>query len=171
MKKPQPMLWIASGLVLGLVPLIVAAQKNEPPKEKAAQPAAMQPQKITGKTLLAASEMKWMPMPGLEGAEQVTLAGDPTKEAHRILYRWKPGIKVPQHTHTHGDRGMIVSGTLSLAIDGAAPKHLPPGSWFQLAGGTKHVTAVEGDVPCVFYLEREGPFDAHMVEAAPAKKD
>lgn len=171
MKNKQPILWLASGLVVGLVPLIVSAQKNEPPKEKQAQPAAsVQPQKITGKTLLAAEEMKWLPMPGLKGAEQVTLFGDPTKEAHRILYKWEAGLKAPLHTHTHGDRGMIVSGTLSLAVEGAAPKLLPPGSWFQMAGGTKHVTAVEGDEACVFYLEREGAFDAHPIEGAPAKK-
>jgi len=150
--------WIAAGLVLGLVPLLVAAQSASP---------HAQPAKISGKRLIAASEMKWAPMPGLEGAQQVALFGDPTKEAHRILYKWAPGTKAPLHTHTHGDRAVVLSGTLSLAVEGAAPKLLPPGSFFEMAGGTPHITAVEGEAPCVFYLEREGPFDANMVEAAP----
>jgi quercetin dioxygenase-like cupin family protein len=151
---------IATGFALALVPLLMAAQND----------SAKGPQKIRGATLMPAGEMKWVPMPGLEGALQVPLFGDPTKEAHRILYKWPAGTKAPTHTHTYGDRGMVVSGTLSLAVEGAAPKKLPAGSFFSLAGGTKHATAVEGDQPCVFYIEREGPFDAVMVEEAGAKK-
>jgi quercetin dioxygenase-like cupin family protein len=152
---------IATGCTLALVPLLLSAQ---------AETAKVEKQKITGKTLIAAEEMKWVPVPGIEGAQQVALWGDPTKEAHRILYKFPVGLKAPLHTHTSGDRGMIVSGTLSLAVDGAPPKKLPPGSYFSMAGGTKHVTAVEGDAPCVFYVEREGLFDVVMAEEAGAKK-
>src|ERR1700741_340592 len=145
MQSHQRLTWIATGCAIALVPWLLAAQKEEP-----------KPQKITGATLMPAADMKWVPMPGLEGAMQVPLWGDPTKEAHRILYKWPAGTKAPVHTHTHGDRGVIVSGTLSLAVEGAPPKKLPAGSYFSLAGGTKHATAVEGDQPCVFFLEREG---------------
>ena len=161
MKKIQALTLFTAGLALGLVPLLASAQS-----EAARAPSA----KISGKTLMPAGEMKWVPMPGLEGAMQVPLFGDPTKEAHRILYKWPAGTKAPVHTHTSGDRGMIVSGTLSLAVEGAPPKMLPAGSYFSLAGGVKHATAVEGDAPCVFYLEREGAFDAIMVEQASAPK-
>ena len=147
--------WIGTGCALALVPLLVAAR---------AQTSGTQPAKITGKTLLAVDELKWAPMTGLPGAMQAQLWGDPTKEAHRIFYKWPVGTKAPLHTHTYGDRGVIVSGTLSLAVEGAPPKKLPAGSYFSLAAGTKHVTAVEGEVPCVFYIEREGPFDAVMVQ-------
>ncbi len=157
--------------VIGLVPVLASARPDASGgDDKAGDAKAAMPARISGKTLLAASEMKWVPMPGLAGAEQVPLWGDPTKDAHRILYRWAAGTKAPLHTHTHGDRGLVVSGTLSLAVEGAPPKMLPPGSWFQMAAGTKHVTAVEGDAPCVFYIEREGAFDANFIEAgAPAK--
>jgi quercetin dioxygenase-like cupin family protein len=151
---------IASVAAVSLATLLFAAQGD----------VKTQPQRITGATLMPAAEMKWVPMPGLEGAQQCPLWGDPTKEAHRILYKWAPGTKAPTHTHTNGDRGLVVSGTLSLAVEGAPPKKLPAGSYFSLAGGTKHITAVEGDAPCVFYIEREGPFDAVMVEEAGAKK-
>ena len=161
MQKIQALSLFSTGLLLGLVPLFLSAQ---------GEPARAQATKISGKTLIAASEMKWAPMPGLEGVLQVPLFGDPTKEAHRILYKWPAGTKAPVHTHTSGDRGMIVSGTLSLAVEGAPPKMLPAGSYFSLAGGVKHATAVEGDAPCVFYLEREGAFDAIMVEPASAPK-
>jgi quercetin dioxygenase-like cupin family protein len=161
MKKIQSLSLFTTGLALGLVPLLFSAQ---------GETARPQPAKISGKTLIAASDMKWAPMPGLEGAQQVPLWGDPTKEAHRILYKWPAGTKAPLHSHTSGDRGLIVSGTLSLAVEGAAPKMLPAGSYFSLAGGVKHVTAVEGDAPCVFYVEREGAFDAIMAEPASAPK-
>lgn len=121
--------------------------------------------KVTGITLWPTADVKWQPMPGLEGAQQAPLWGDPTKEAHGILYKWPANTKVPTHTHTYGDRGVVISGTLSLAVEGAPPKKLPPGSYFSMAGGTKHITATEDNAPCVFFLEREGPFDVKMVEA------
>lgn len=161
MNKLHALSLLGAGLTLGLVPLFLSAQTEA---------ARTQSTRISGKTLMPASEMKWAPMPGLDGAQQVPLWGDPTKEAHRILYKWAAGTKAPLHTHTYGDRGLVVSGTLSLAVEGAPAKLLPPGSYFSLAGGVQHVTAVEGKEPCVFYIEREGAFDAHMVEgAAPAK--
>ncbi|HTF88041.1 MAG TPA: DUF4437 domain-containing protein [Planctomycetota bacterium] len=152
----------ATGCALCAVPLLIAAQAGPAPKPS--------PQKISGQTLMPTADQKWVPMPGLEGAMQVALFGDPTKEAHRILYKWPAGTKVPVHTHTAGDRGIVISGTLSLAVEGAPPKKLPAGSYFSLAAGTKHATAVEGDAPCVFYVEREGAFDAVMVGEAGAKK-
>ena len=152
---------IATGCALACVPLLMAAQGDT---------TKAQAQKISGMTLMPAADMKWVPMPGLEGAQQVPLWGDSTKEAHRILYKWPAGTKAPVHTHTYGDRGVILSGTLSLAVEGAPAKKLPAGSYFSLAAGTKHVTAVEGDAACVFYIEREVPFDAVMVEEAGAKK-
>ena len=161
MNKIRSLALIATGFALGLVPLLVSAQTE------ALKP---QMQKITGKVLLAVDELKWAPMPGIEGAQQAPVWGDPAKEAHRVFYKFPVGLKAPLHTHTYGDRGVIVSGTLSLAVEGAPPKKLPPGSYFSLAGGTKHVTAVEGDAPCVFYVEREGPFDVVMVQEAGAKK-
>jgi quercetin dioxygenase-like cupin family protein len=162
MKPFSRLTWIAAGLVLGLVPLLVSAQTDAKDASSA---------RISGKTLIAASEMKWVPMSGIAGAEQVPLWGDPAKGAHRALYRYPVGLKSPLHTHTFGDRGMIVSGTLSLAVEGAPPKLLAAGSFFALAAGTRHITAVEGEVPCVFYIEREGAFDVNLVDAAaPAKK-
>jgi len=148
-------------LGIAAVPLLLAAtsQNKETP-----------PAKITGVTLMPADGLKWVPMPGLDGAQEALLFGDPTKEAHRIFYKWAPGTKAPLHTHSFGDRGVIVSGTLSLAVEGAPPKKLPPGSYFSMAAGTKHITAVEGDAPCVFYIEREGPFDVKMVEEKPGER-
>lgn len=152
---------VVATLALAAVPLFARGEEKE-----SKIPAV----KIAGKTLVAASELKWIPLPGLEGAQQALVAGDPTKEAHRVFYKFPVGLKSPLHNHTFGDRGVIVSGTLGLAVDGAPTKKLPPGSLFSIAAGIPHVTTVEGDEPCVFYLEREGPFDVVVVEEAAAKR-
>jgi len=52
----------------------------------------------------------------------------------------------------------------------AFPVPLPPGSYFSLGSGVHHATATEGDGPCVFYIQREGPFDVLMPDEAGAKK-
>lgn len=148
---------------LAVVSLVASAQTKET-KE------AQSPLAIRGKTLLAADELKWTPLPGIDGAHYATLAGDVFKEPHRAFFKYPVGLKSPVHTHTHGDRGVIVSGTLSLAVDGAPAKKLPPGSYFSIGAGVRHVTAVEGDQPCVFYMEREGPFDVVVASEAGAKK-
>ncbi len=135
MNRTRSLIGIRSVCVLALVPLLAAPQSAG---------AKAQAAKITGKTLLPVSEVKWTPLPGIDGAEQAQLWGDPTKETHRAFYKYPIGLKSPVHTHTYGDRGVIVSGTLSLAV--------------------------EGDEPCVFYIEREGPFDVVLVDEASSKK-
>jgi quercetin dioxygenase-like cupin family protein len=157
---PKPLLLAAAaGLTLFLAG---AAAQQEGPKPPVGR--------ITGKTLISVDELKWTPLPGLEGCEQAKLVGDPAKEAHRVFFKFPAGMKSPPHSHSAGDRGVIISGTLGLAIEGAPTKKLPPGSFFSIAAGVPHVTSVEGDEPCVFYIEREGAFDVKPAEAAPPKK-
>lgn len=114
-----------------------------------------------------ASQLQWKPMAGLPGAMQVALWGDIDKGEHGALYRWPAGTNAPLHWHTHGDHGVIVSGTLTLAKEGQAPVELPPGSFFSLGGGMKHATSCKAGADCVFFIHREGKFDATMVESAP----
>lgn len=146
---------------LALTALLASPQDNTP-KSTAA--------KIVGKSLIAVNELKWVPLPGIDGAQEALLVGDPAKEAHRAFFRYPVGLKSPLHNHSFGDRGVVISGTLSLAVEGAPAKHLPPGSFFSIAAGIPHVTAVEGKEPCVFFMEREGPFDVVVVDESTPKK-
>jgi quercetin dioxygenase-like cupin family protein len=114
------------------------------------------------RTLWPAADLRWEAMPGLPGAQQARLWGDPTRSAHGILYRWKAGTDVPPHTHSNGDRGVIVGGVLTLAVEGGPVQEFPPGSYFSLAGGVRHATACRPGADCVFFIQREGPFDAVM---------
>ena len=65
----------------------------------------------------------------------------------------------------------LAAGALSMAVDGAPAKKLMPGSYFSIAAGIPHTTAVDGDQPCVFYIEREGAFDVVLKDAAGGKKN
>jgi quercetin dioxygenase-like cupin family protein len=122
------------------------------------------------KVLWSANEVKWETMPGLAGATQARLWGDPAKSEHGILYKWKAGTDVPVHTHTNGEHGVIIAGTLTLAVEGAPPKEFSPGSYFSMAGGTKHATTCKAGTDCVFFIHREGPFDANMIQITGAAK-
>ena len=63
--------WTVMGIAMScglcLVPLFAVAQTESP---KGQLP------KISGKTLIAASELKWVPLPGIEGAQQALLVGE-----------------------------------------------------------------------------------------------
>ncbi len=155
MKKPRSFALVAGAVGLAFVTLLMAAQ---------VQSASPQSTKITGTTLLAAGDLKWTPMESVPGAQQAVLWGDPTKGPHGMLYKWPEGAKVPLHTHTYGDRGVILSGTMILTVDGMTAKTLPAGSYFSMAGGTKHVTEAHEDAPLLFFVEREGPMDVKLVE-------
>ena len=146
------LLWATAGLTLAHEPARGKITKNT-------------------KTVWSAGDVKWAPMAGLPGAGEATLWGDPSKGEHGILYRWPAGANVPVHWHTHGDHGVVISGTMALAVDGAAPKDLPPGSYFSLAGGVRHATSCKPGADCVFFIHREGMFDVQgLPAAAPSTK-
>ena len=73
------------------------------------------------------------------------------------------------HHHTHGDHGVVLEGTLALEPEGQARRTLARGSYFSMAGGVKHETACEAGADCVFFVHREGAFDAVMAGAATPK--
>jgi len=154
---------VVTGFALAAIPLLVAAQSMGGDTARQA--------KITGTTFVSVDELKWTPMADIPGAQMAAVFGDPAKEAHRVFFKFPAGLKAPVHTHTNGDRGVIISGTLVLTPEGGAAKKLPPGSYWSMAGGTKHTTSVDGDKECIFYIEREGRWDVVMAGEAGAKKE
>lgn len=116
--------------------------------------------------LWPASQLKWEPMPGLPGAMQAPLWGHPQKGEHGVMYKWPAGTSVPLHWHSRADRAVVVAGTMLLAPEGKPAVELGPGSFFSFGGHVKHATSCKAGADCVFFLEREGTFDATMVEGA-----
>ncbi|HTF88764.1 MAG TPA: DUF4437 domain-containing protein [Planctomycetota bacterium] len=165
MKFQSALLFTAPCLLLALLPSLAVSQDPQPkPEQKPVQtPPLPLPGKITGKTMIAFNELKWTPIANLEGAQQAPLWGETDKGAHRVMYMWPAGTKMEEHSHTNGDRGVVVMGTLTLVVEGAE-KRLPQGSFFSLAGGTKHTMANDASEPCFFYVEREGAYDVVPVK-------
>ena len=53
------------------------------------------------------------------------------------LLEFEPGRSVPEHSHPHEQLGIVLEGTLVLAIDGVEHR-LGPGHAYQIPGDTRH---------------------------------
>ena len=126
------------------------------------EPAATKIDKDT-KVFWQPEDIKWEPF-ALPGSKQAKLWGDPDKGEHGALYMWPAGTTAPLHHHSHGDHVVIIAGTLVLQTEGGAVEEMTPGSYFSMAGGVKHTTACKAGLDCVFFVHREGKFDAVMAE-------
>lgn len=121
-------------------------------------------------TLWAAGEIKWTDVPDVKGAQQAALWGNPNKGAYGAFNKFPRGTEIPLHTHTYDLRGVIVSGTAVIGLEGQSPKELGPGSYYFLPGGAKHTTTCKAGADCLFFSEQPGAFDVKPVAAAGAKK-
>ncbi len=120
--------------------------------------------------LWAAEELKWAEVPEVAGAKEAVVWGDPKKGAYGMLEKWPGGTDVPLHTHTHDNRGAVISGTLVITMEGESAKELGPGSYVLVPGGAKHTSACKAGADCVFYVHQPGIADIKMVESSGAKK-
>ena len=69
----------------------------------------------------------------------------------------EPGAVVPEHSHVHEQMGTVVSGELTLTIDGET-RHLGVGATYIIPGGVRHAAgADDGPVRLteIFYPIRE----------------
>ena len=58
--------------------------------------------------------------------------------AHRSL---AAGMSVPEHAHEFDAKGLILSGTFTLTVDGVATTH-HPGDMFSMPAGCRHAELV-----------------------------
>lgn len=106
------------------------------------------------------SELKWKNA-GIPGVEAATVQGDMQKGPSRFFLKYPVGLVTPSHHHTADHHVTVISGTITLTVEGKDYK-LGPGSYFSLTGKMPHVAKVEGDQPAVFYIEAAGPWDVQM---------
>jgi uncharacterized protein DUF4437 len=120
-----------------------------------------------------ASDLKWMDLDpkGAPGVKIVDLWGDHTKGAFGAYLKLPAGFAAPLHWHTHPMRVAFLSGTYIQAPEGKPEVRLGPGSYMMQPGaGYRHITRCDQASDCVFFLESDGPFDLHLVEAPPPAK-
>src|SRR5688572_28183355 len=76
------------------------------------------------------ADLKWKNL-GTSGVAAAPVSGDMEKGASRFFLKYPVGFLTPKHHHTADHYVTVVSGTITLTVDGKAHK-LSPGSYFAL---------------------------------------
>ncbi len=124
----------------------------------APQVSAKDMQKAGSCVLLPADDLKWNEVPGFPGVKMAALEGDPATGPCHIMMKLSDGFAAPLHHHTSDHFVTVVSGTLSLTVDGKETK-LPAGSFFLFKGKKVHVTKCEPGADCVLAIDARGKWD------------
>jgi mannose-6-phosphate isomerase-like protein (cupin superfamily) len=111
-----------------------------------------------GKSMVVAkADLTWKDM-GIPGVAAVPVAGDMEKGASRFFLKYPVGFVTPKHHHTAAHYVTMVSGTITLTVDGKEHT-LGPGSYFALTEKMSHTAKVEGNEEAVFFIQAEEPWD------------
>ena len=105
---------------------------------------------------------------GVPGVSIAAVQGDMKKGASHFFLRYGTGFVAPPHRHSPDHYVTVVSGTILLTVDGKEHR-LTPGSYFELTGKALHAAKVEGEQPCVMFVDARGPWDLVLEKSADAK--
>lgn len=112
--------------------------------------------------VLTKSDLKWTAM-GNSGVAAAPVSGDMAKGPCRFFLKYPVGLVTPLHHHTANHHVALVSGNITLTVDGKE-HHLGPGAYFMLSDQAQHIAKVEGNEDAVFFIEAEGPWDVVMAK-------
>ena len=107
--------------------------------------------------LVAQADLQWKDM-GSGGVQAAVVSGELEKGPSRFFLKYPVGLTTPNHHHTADHSVVVVSGKLTMTIDGHTHT-LGPGSYFEVNGKAPHVAKVEGTEPAVMFLQAEGAWD------------
>ena len=107
--------------------------------------------------VVAKADLQWKDM-GIPGVAAAPVSGDMEKGASRFFLKYPVGFVTPKHHHTADHYVTVVSGTITLTVDGKDHK-LGPGSYFALTQKMPHTAKVEGNEEAVFFIQADGPWD------------
>lgn len=110
--------------------------------------------------VVAKADLKWKDM-GIPGVAAAPVSGDMEKGASRFFLTYPVGFVTPNHHHSSAHYVTVVSGTITLTVDGKDHK-LGPGSYFALTEKMPHTAKVEGNEAAVFFIQADGPWDVVM---------
>ena len=106
------------------------------------------------------ADLKWQKL-GNAGVAAALVSGDMEKGASRFFLKYPVGLVTPMHHHTADHYVTLVSGTITLTVDGKDHK-LGPGSYFELTQKKPHAAKVEGKEDAVFFIQAEKAWDVVM---------
>jgi mannose-6-phosphate isomerase-like protein (cupin superfamily) len=105
------------------------------------------------------ADLKWKDLGN--GVTAAPVSGDMEKGASRFFLKYPVGLVTPKHHHNADHYVTVVSGTITLTVEGKEHK-LGPGAYFALTNKVPHTAKVEGNEPAVFFIQADGPWDVVM---------
>ena len=105
------------------------------------------------------AELQWKDMGN--GISAAPVSGDMQKGPSRFFLKYPVGLTTPKHHHDADHYVTVISGSLTLTVDGKEHK-LGPGDYFALTHKAAHVAKVEGNQPAVFFIQADGPWNVVM---------
>jgi quercetin dioxygenase-like cupin family protein len=105
------------------------------------------------------STMQWKDLGN--GVAAAPVSGDMEKGASRFFLKYPVGLVTPKHHHDADHYGTIVSGSVTLTVDGKSHL-LGPGDYFALTSQASHTAKVEGSEAAVFFIQADGPWNVVM---------
>ena len=109
--------------------------------------------------VVAKADLKWKDMG--HGIMAAPVSGDMEKGASRFFLKYPVGLVTPKHHHDTNHYVTVVSGTITLTVEGKDHK-LGPGGYFALTNKASHAAKVEGNEEAVFFIQADGPWNVVM---------
>lgn len=72
------------------------------------------------------------------------------------------GCTVPMHWHTSGEQITVVSGTVTIKMNGGKSFDLAEGGYAYIPAKHLHLFQCAG--PCLHFVQSDGPYDIHYVD-------
>jgi mannose-6-phosphate isomerase-like protein (cupin superfamily) len=105
------------------------------------------------------ADLKWQDMGN--GISAASISGDMGTGPSRFLLKYPVGLVTPNHHHDADHHVTLVSGTVTLTLEGKAHK-LEPGAYFALSNKVPHIVKVEGQQDAVLFIQADGPWNVVM---------
>ena len=106
--------------------------------------------------VVAKADLKWKDMGN--GVSAAPVSGNMEKGASRFFLKYPVGLVTPKHHHDADHYVTVLSGSITLNIDGK-DHLLGPGSYFAITKKAPHTAKVEGNEDAVFFVEADGPWN------------
>jgi quercetin dioxygenase-like cupin family protein len=114
----------------------------------------------TGSTLVVKkADLKWKDTG--HGVTAAPVSGDMEKGASRFFLKYPVGLVTPKHHHDSDHYVTVVSGTITLTVEGKEHR-LGPGAYFALTNKASHTAKVEGNEDAMFFIQADGPWNVVM---------
>lgn len=105
------------------------------------------------------ADLTWKDMGN--GVTAAPVSGDMQKGPSRFFLKYPVGLVTPKHHHNADHYVTVVSGKITLTVDGKDHK-LGPGDYFALTNKAAHVAKVEGKDDAVFFIQADAAWDVAM---------